>query len=242
MRIVGFQETSLVDWEGKIASVLFLGGCNFHCPFCHNYLVADDDPGLVEMSFDEIGKLLRTHKRPPQGAAPGRPARQDSEYGRAGDANIFLACAPHAGWRHAAVTARRTARDVAPQLRALADVHYPAAERIVLVTDQLNVHAAASLYHAFPPAEARRLAERFEWHYTPTHGSWLNMAEIELSILARQCLDRRVPDPATLAAEVAAWAADRNAAATPITWRFTTEIARVRLAHVYPELDHGIIA
>lgn len=197
------------------------------------------DPARPVLCFDEIGKLLRTHKRPPQRAVPGHPARQDSEYGRAGDVNIFLVCAPHTGWRHAAVTARRTAVDVAHLLRALADVHYPEAERIVLVTDQLNVHAAASLYHAFPPAEARRLADRFEWHYTPTHGSWLNMAEIELSILARQCLDRRIPDPATLAAEVAAWVAERNAAATPIRWRFTLDLARIRLADVYPEVDHG---
>lgn len=141
-----------------------------------------------------------------------------------------------------AVTAHRPAVDVASLLRQLADVHYPDAERIVLVTDQLNVHAAASLYHAFPPAEARRLAERFAWHDTPTHGSWLNMAEIELSVLTRQCLNRRVPDPHTLATECAAWAEERNAAATPITWRFTVELARVRLAHVYPEVDHGIIA
>jgi hypothetical protein len=200
------------------------------------------DPARPLICFDETGKLLRTHKHPPQRAIPGRPARQDSEYGRAGDANIFLACAPHTGWRHATVTARRTAVDVAEQLRALVDVHYPAAERIVLVTDQLNVHAASSLYQAFPPAEARRLADRFEWHYTPTHGSWLNLAEIELSVLARQCLARRVPDPATLAAECAAWAADRTAAAIPITWRFTLELARLRLADVYPEVDHGINA
>jgi hypothetical protein len=200
------------------------------------------DPARPLLCFDETGKLLRTHKRPPQRAIPGHPARQDTEYGRAGDANIFLACAPHIGWRHATVTARRTAVDVAHQLRALADVHFPDAARIVLVTDQLNVHAAASLYAAFPPAEARRLAARFEWHYTPTHGSWLNLAEIELSILARQCLARRVPDSDTLAAECAAWAAARNAAATPITWRFTLELARIRLADVYPEVDHGIIA
>jgi hypothetical protein len=112
----------------------------------------------------------------------------------------------------------------------------------VLVTDQLNVHAAASLYAAFPPAEARRIAAKLEWHYTPAHGSWLNMAEIELSVLARQCLDRRVPERPGLAAECAAWAAARNAAGTPIDWRFTLEVARVRLRHVYPEVDHGIIA
>ena len=200
------------------------------------------DPARPLICFDETGKALRGHKRPPQRAVPGHPARQDSEYGRAGDATIFLACAPHQGWRPTTVTARRTAVDIAEQLRALADVHYPDAEVIVLVTDNLNVHAPASLYHAFPPAEARRLAERFEWHDPPTHGSWLNLAEIELSVLTRQCLNRRVPDPLTLARECTAWAQARNAAATPITWRFTVELARVRLAHVYPEINHGIIA
>jgi hypothetical protein len=195
------------------------------------------DPRRPLVCFDESGKALRSHKRPPQRAIPGRPARQDTEYQPEGNANIFLAYAPHLGQRHVAVTARRTGVDVAHQLRALADVHYPDAETIVLVTDHLNVHAASSLYAAFPPAEARRLAARFEWHYTPTHGSWLNLAEIELSVLARQCLDRRIPDAGTLAAEVAAWAAARNAAATPITWRFTLELARIRLVHVYPKLE-----
>jgi hypothetical protein len=200
------------------------------------------DPARPLVCFDETGKLLHTHTRPPHPAVPGRPARQDSEYGRAGEATLFLACAPHLGWREVRVTARRTAVDVAHALRNLVDQQFPAAARIVLVTDQLNVHTAASLYRAFPPAEARRIAARLEWHYTPTHGSWLNMAEIELSVLTRQCLNRRVPDAQTLATECAAWVAARNAAATPITWRFTLQLARVRLAHVYPELDHGIIA
>jgi hypothetical protein len=200
------------------------------------------DPARPVVCFDETGKALRAHQRPPQRAIPGHPARYDTADNPEGTANIFLAYAPHTGWCHAAVTARRTAVDVAYQLRDLADVQYPHAETIVLVTDQRNVHAPASLYAAFPPAEARRLADRFEWHYTPTHGSWLNLAEIELSVLARQCLDRRLPDPATLATEVAAWAAARNAAATPITWRFTLAVARIRLADVYPDLDHGIIA
>ena len=195
------------------------------------------DPARPLLCFDETGKALRTHVRPPQGTIPGHPARQDSEYARAGTANIFLVCAPHDGWRLAAVTAQRTAIDVAHLLRQVADVHYPAAERIVLVTDNLNVHAASSLYHAFSPAEARRIAERLEWHYTPTHGSWLNMAELELSVLTRQCLARRIPDAVVLATEVAAWVAARNLARTPITWRFTLEVARVRLAHVYPVLD-----
>jgi hypothetical protein len=195
------------------------------------------DPARPLICFDESGKALRAHKRPPQPATPGHPARQDTEYEPKGNANLFLACAPHDGWRHVAVTARRTAVDVAHQLRDLADVHYPDAKTLVLVTDQLNVHAAASLYQAFPPAEARRIAAKLEWHYTPLHGSWLNLAEIELSVLARQCLARRIPDAETLAAECAAWTAARNATATPITWRFTLEVARIRLAHVYPELE-----
>lgn len=192
--------------------------------------------------FDETGKALRGHKRPPRGAIPGHPARQDSEYVRGGDANLFLACAPHLGWRAVRVTDRRTAVDAAHALRDLVDARFPDAERIVLVTDNLNVHTPASLYAALPPEEARRIAARIEWHYTPTHGSWLNLAEIELSVLTRQCLHRRIPDPQTLATEVAAWVAARNAAATPITWRFTLEVARIRLAHVYPKVEHGIIA
>lgn len=195
------------------------------------------DPDRPLVCFDEARKELHEHGRPPQRAAPGQPARQDSEYAREGSANIFLACAPHLGWRAARVTERRTAVDVAHALRDLVDQRFAEAERIVLVTDQLNVHGPASLYAAFPPAEARRIAARIEWHYTPTHGSWLDMAEIELSVLTRHCLDRRIPDAATLAAEVAAWVATRNAAATPITWRFTLEVARIRLAHVYPEIE-----
>ena len=200
------------------------------------------DPARPLVCFDETGKALRGHKRPPQPVAPGRPAREDSEYTRAGDVNCFLACAPHLGWRDVRVTARRTAVDVAHAVRELVDHQFPEAERIVLVTDNLNVHTPAALYATFPPAEARRIAARIEWHYTPTHGSWLNMAEIELSILTRQCLQRRLADAAILAAECAAWVVARNAAATPITWRFTLEVARIRLAHVYPEVTHGKIA
>jgi hypothetical protein len=200
------------------------------------------DPTRPLVCFDETSKVLTADVRPPQPARPGRPARQDTTYARngaQGQANLFLACAPHLGWRHVSVTPSHTAIEVAQELRALVDVHFPQAERIVLVTDQLNVHTPAALYRAFPPAEARRIAERLEWHLTPTHGSWLNMAELELSVLSRQCLARRIPDRATLAAEAAAWVAPRNAAAIPITWRFTQEVARIRLAHVYPVIDHG---
>jgi hypothetical protein len=197
------------------------------------------DPARPLVCLDETSKVLTADVRPPQGSAPGRPARQDTEYARnrqEGQVNVFLACAPHLGWRHVSVTPTRTAIEVAHALRALVDEHFPQAERIVLVTDHLNVHSPASFYRAFPPAEARRIAERLEWHYTPTHGSWLNMAELELSVLSRQCLKRRLPDRATLHAEAAAWVAARNEAATRILWRFTLQLARIRLAHVYPEL------
>jgi hypothetical protein len=197
------------------------------------------DPARPLVCLDETSKVLTADVRPPQGPAPGRPARQDTEYARnrqEGQVNLFLACAPHQGWRHVSVTPTRTAIEVAHALRALVDEHFPQAERIVLVTDHLNVHSPASLYQTFPPAEARRIAERLEWHYTPTHGSWLNMAELELSVLSRQCLKRRIPDRATLHAEAVAWVAARNEAATRILWRFTLQLARIRLAHVYPEL------
>jgi hypothetical protein len=197
------------------------------------------DPARPLVCLDETSKVLTADVRGPYPARSGRPARQDTEYRRnrqEGQANLFLACAPHLGWRHVRATPGHTGIEVAHELRALVDEHFPLAERIVLVTDHLNVHTTASLYRAFPPAEARRIAARLEWHYTPTHGSWLNMAELELSVLSRQCLKRRIPDRATLQAACAAWVAARNDAATRILWRFTLELARVRLAHVYPEL------
>jgi hypothetical protein len=184
--------------------------------------------------FDEAGKELVDHLVPPRPAAPGRPAREDSAYLRRGAANLFLACAPDLGWRQVQVTARRTAVDFAHALRDLVEQAFPEAERIVLVTDNLNTHTPAALYQAFPAPEARRILERLEWHYTPKHGSWLNMAELELSALARQCLARRIPDAATLEAEVAAWVADRNAERMMVTWHFTTEDARQRLHWLYP--------
>jgi hypothetical protein len=192
------------------------------------------DPARPLVCFDEAGKELRADRRPAVPPVPGRPAREDTTYVRRGSANLFLACAPHLGWRHAAVTEQRTATDWAAALRDLVDVHFPAAERIVLVLDNLNTHTPASLYKRFPPNEAKRIWDKLELHYTPKHGSWLNLAELELSALARQCLARRLPDPATLAAEVAAWTAARNAAGVRLRCTFTTTAARTRLAHLYP--------
>jgi hypothetical protein len=192
------------------------------------------DPVRPLVCFDEAGKDLKAHTRLPQPAAPGRVAREDSEYARGGSRNLFLACAPHLGWRQIAITARRTAVDFAHALRDLVDQQFPTAERIVLVLDRLNTHTPAALYQAFPPAEAWRILARLEWHYTPTHGSWLNMAELEWSVLSRQCLGRRIPDEPTLAAAVAAWVTERNAERLTTSWHFTQDEARTRLSWLYP--------
>ena len=166
----------------------------------------------------------------------GRPARVDYEYERNGTANLFMLFAPLEGWRHVEVTDRHTAIDYAHVLKDLADIHFPYKKSIVLVQDNLNVHSKASLYEAFPPAEARRLVERFEWHYTPKHGSWLNLAESELGVLTTQCLDRRLPDKQTLTNEVAAREHERNARHTKSNWRFTTNNARIKLKQLYPSI------
>jgi DDE superfamily endonuclease len=192
------------------------------------------DPARPLVCFDELSKELRGEVRAPLPAIPGEPVRDDCEYARHGTANLFLCCAPLLGWRQAKVTERRTRVDWAEAIREVVDVHFPAAERIVLVLDNLNTHDPASLYQAFPPAEAKRLWDKLEVHHTPKHGSWLNIAEIELSVLERQCLDRRIPDQSTLMAEVAAWVADRNAEAATIDWQFTTADARTKLKHLYP--------
>ena len=186
------------------------------------------------VGLDEGGKQLIGDVRPPLPARPKHPARQDYEYERNGTANVFMLFEPLAGWRHAEVTRRRTSRDFALIVKALVDEWYPQAERVVLVLDNLSTHTPAALYEAFEPAEARRLAERIEWHYTPKHGSWLNVAEVELSVLARQCLDRRIPDREALRREVAAWQQTRNAAAVKVDWQFTTADARVKLRKLYP--------
>jgi hypothetical protein len=184
--------------------------------------------------LDEAAKQLTAETRAPMAMAPGQPARQDYEYKRNGTASVFMLFAPLEGWRHVSVTAHRAAIDYAHVLKALSDVHFPRAEAIILVQDNLNTHTPASLYRAFPPAEARRIADRFEWHYTPKHGSWLNMAEAELSVLARQCLDRRIPDIENLEEHVVAWLQRRNKHHVKADWRFTTENARIKLKNLYP--------
>lgn len=192
------------------------------------------DPRRPVVCLDETSRQLLGDIRAPTRPAPGRPARHDPEYVRGGVANVFLVTEPLRGWRQVQVSDRRTRIDFADCIKELVDLHYPTAERIVLVMDQLNTHSPASLYDAFPPAEAKRLADKLEIHYTPKHGSWLNMAEIELSALQRQCLDRRLGDRATMEREVATWVTARNETTTTIDWRFTTADARIKLKRLYP--------
>lgn len=192
------------------------------------------DPARPMVCLDELSIQLLADVRPAQPAAPRRVARQDAEYERHGVANVFLCYEPFRGWRHATVTARRTRQDWAAIIKDLVDVQYPDVDRIVLVQDNLNTHVLGALYEAFPAEEAHRLAAKLDLHYTPKHGSWLNMAEIELSCLRRQCLDRRIPDTGTLVTEIAAWQAHRNGLGGTVNWRFTTEDARIRLKHLYP--------
>lgn len=194
------------------------------------------DGDRVLVCLDETSKQLTAETRVPIPMAPGRPAGCDYEYERCGTANLFMLFAPLEGWRHVAVTDRRTAVDYAHVLKELADTHFANAKTIVLVQDNLNTHAKASLYEAFPAAEARRLVERFEWHYTPKHGSWLNLAESEFGHLASQCLDRRIADKQTLSDEIAAWQDQRNAHHSKADWQFTTKDARVKLKNLYPSL------
>jgi hypothetical protein len=184
--------------------------------------------------FDEKPVQLLAETRLPRPILPGRPKRYDYEYERRGTANIFMAVEPLAGRRHVTVTERRTKLDFAAQMQQLVDVHYPKAERIRLVMDNLNTHKPASLYEAFPPPEARRLLRHLEFHYTPKHASWLDMAEIELSVFTSQCLNRRISDPEELTQQAAAWEARRNLDGIPVKWRFTLNDARRRLPHLYP--------
>jgi len=184
--------------------------------------------------FDEMSRQLLDHVLEPLPMEPGQPRREDYEYERKGTANLFLSFQPLTGWRHVEVTERRTKPDFAEQMKQLVDVHFPDARLIHVVLDNLNTHTFASLYETFPAEEAQRLRKRLVFHYTPKHGSWLNQAEIELSILSRQCLNRRLPDRETMKREVTAWEARRNEAKSKIHWLFKVEDARLKLKHLYP--------
>ena len=192
------------------------------------------DPHRPLVCMDETSKQMVKETRRRRAPAPRRPARVDYEYERNGVCNLFVFCEPLTGWRSVSVTDRRTKADWARQIKELLDGRYPEAEQVTLVLDNLNTHTGAALYEVFEPHEARRLLERLDIHYTPKHGSWLNMAEIELGVLGRQCLDRRLADKATLEREVAAWQQERNSAQATVDWRFTTADARIKLKRLYP--------
>lgn len=195
------------------------------------------DPRFPQLCMDEISKQLLKDKRPGLPPRAGDVEKEDYEYEREGVRNVFLVCEPLAGKRYAKVTTRRTQEDWAQFMREVIDGYYAQAEKIVLVMDNLNIHSPASFYQAFPPEEAARLCEKLEIHYTPTHGSWLNMAEIELSVLAGHPLKGRIGDPTQLEQEVAVWQEARNAKAVTVDWRFTTADARIKLKHLYPSLE-----
>jgi len=195
------------------------------------------DPKRPKVNFDETSKQLIGETRQPLPAQPGHAARYDYEYKRNGTRNIFLFCEPQAGWRHVTVTAHRTMQDFAQQMKWLVDERYPEAAVIRVVLDNLNTHKPASLYETFPPAEAHRIRQKLEFHYTPKQGSWLNRAESELSVVARQCLHRRIANEATLKRELAAVEAARHAARATIDWQFTTAQARVKLHRLYPSIS-----
>lgn len=184
--------------------------------------------------FDECPYQLVSEVRQPLPAQPGKPQCYDYEYKREGTCNLFMFFAPHEGWRHVEVTDQRTKVDFAYCMQALVDGSFPEAEMIQVVFDNLNTHTPAALYETFPAAEARRILQRLDCHYTPKHGSWLNMAEIELSVLARQCLRRRLPDKETVRQEIGTWEAQRNAAKATVQWQFSTQDARVKLSRLYP--------
>lgn len=196
------------------------------------------DPKRPLVCVDESQKEQRKEVRSPEGMAKGKPYRYDHEYEHNGRSNLFMMFAPHLNWRHVKPTEQRTGLDFAELLRDLVDVHFPEAEIIPVVADNLNTHGKACLYAHFPPAEAHRIASRLEFHYTPKHGSWLNMAEIELSVLGRQCLDRRIADRETLIEQVGAWEKRRNEAQATVRWQFTTADARIKLERLYPCIEH----
>lgn len=203
------------------------------------------DPDYPVVCIDEKSKELRGHTpgreplppRPSPSKEEARDQREDYEYKRGGMVNLFMMCEPLRGWRRVEVTHRRTAQDFAHQLKKLVDEDYPGAKKVVLVTDNLNTHTMWSLYQTYEPEEARRILDKIEWHFTPEHGSWLNMAELELSVLERQCLDRRIADEVMLVAECEAWATERNSAHVTIDWQFTNKDARIKLKSLYPVIS-----
>ena len=194
------------------------------------------DPKQPLVCMDEASKQQVKETRTPLPAKPGEPERYDYEYERNGTSNLFMIFAPLEGWRHVEVTHRRTAIDWAHRMKDLVDIHFPEADKITLVSDNLNTHEPASLYKAFEPQEARRILDKIEWHHTPKHGSWLNMAEIEISVLQRQCINRRIPDQDTLKQEVDAWQKERNQKKAKVNWRFTVDEARIKLVKLYPSI------
>jgi len=196
------------------------------------------DPKRPKVCFDETNKQLVAEQRMSLPAQPGQPDRYDYEYQRNGSRNLFMFFGPQRGWRHVAVTEQRTMQDFAQQMRWLVDEAYPEAEVIRIVLDNLNTHRPASLYETFAPAEARRILKGLEFHYTPKHGSWLNMAEMELSVFSRQCLDRRIPDETTLRREIQALEVERNRISARVNWRFTARDARSKLSHLYPSISN----
>ena len=195
------------------------------------------DPNRPLVCFDETSKQHTKETRYPLPTRVGHTAKYDYEYERNGTSNLFMLFAPLESWRHVKVTDRRTMIDFAHCMRDLVDVHFPDAQKIMLVMDNLNIHKFASLYNAFPPHEARRIIQKLEIHYTPKHGSWLNMAEIELSVLSRQCLHARIPDQDTLKQKISAWQDHRNTAQSTVYWRFTTHDARIKLHKLYPTIN-----
>jgi len=195
------------------------------------------DSNYPVVCLDETSKQLVKETRIPLPVKPGHPQYYDYEYERNGVCNLFMLSEPLAGWRHVEVTERRTKKDYAHILKYLADERYPHALVITVVQDNLNTHVKSAVYEAFPPEEAKRLLDKLEFHYTPKHGSWLNIAEIELSVLSGQCLDQRIPDPESLKSAVAAWETERNIKATKVNWRFTTKDARIKLKRLYPSIE-----
>jgi hypothetical protein len=235
------QKNALQPWRKKQWVIPPIANADFVCAMedVLEVYTRPYDPQRPVVCLDEASKQLVAETRVPLPTSPGKLARIDYEYERKGTANLFMAFEPLAGQRRVTVTDRRTAVDFAHVIRALVEVHYPQASTIVLVMDNLNTHKLASLYEAFDPAEARRLLERLEIHHTPKHGSWLNMAETELSVLGTQCLDRRLPAKAPLTREVAAWERRRNIAQCRIDWQFTTQDARIKLKRLYPSIQLG---